>query len=109
MHADGYNNKDLMDRPIQSTVNAILKERGTNYGEFTNHAMLSQKLKEAFHTHVVNIGQPESFTDSMIEAMDMIFHKIARIANGDPLYVDSWQDIAGYAQLIVDELSKDKK
>ena len=109
MHDDGYNNKDLMDRPTQSTVNAILKERGNNYGEFRDHAMLSQKLKEAFHIHVVDIGQPESFTDSMVEAMDMIFHKIARIANGDPLYVDSWQDIAGYAQLIVDELSKDKE
>jgi hypothetical protein len=109
MHDDGYNNKDLMNRPIQSTVDTILRERGTNYGEFTNHAVLSQKLKEAFHTHVANTGHPEAFIDSMVEAIDMIFHKIARIANGDPLYVDSWQDIAGYAQLIVDELSKKYK
>jgi len=35
------------------------------------------------------------------EALEMIQHKIARILNGDPNYADSWQDIAGYAQLIV--------
>ena len=38
------------------------------------------------------------------EALDMILHKIARIANGDPNYADSWIDIAGYAKLISDRL-----
>ena len=36
----------------------------------------------------------------------MIFHKLARIANGDPTYIDSWTDIAGYAQLVVDDLNE---
>ena len=39
-----------------------------------------------------------------IEALDMIFHKIGRIINGDPDYVDSWVDIAGYAKLVADRL-----
>jgi hypothetical protein len=34
------------------------------------------------------------------EALDMIQHKIGRILNGDPDYVDNWDDIAGYSQLI---------
>jgi hypothetical protein len=34
----------------------------------------------------------------------MIAHKIGRIVNGDPDHVDSWVDIAGYAQLVADEL-----
>ena len=32
----------------------------------------------------------------------MILHKLARILNGDPNYVDSWHDIAGYAILVED-------
>jgi hypothetical protein len=36
----------------------------------------------------------------------MIFHKIARILNGNPDYVDNWIDIAGYAKLVADDLEK---
>lgn len=36
----------------------------------------------------------------------MIAGKIARIINGDPNYVDSWHDIAGYATLIEQELKE---
>lgn len=39
----------------------------------------------------------------------MIFHKIARILNGDPNYADSWVDIAGYAKLVADELEGNAK
>ena len=39
----------------------------------------------------------------------MIAHKIGRILNGDPNYLDSWIDIVGYAQLIVDRLHKDQQ
>jgi len=42
----------------------------------------------------------------MREALEMILHKIARILNGNPNYADSWQDIAGYAQLIVKRLNE---
>ena len=35
----------------------------------------------------------------------MIAHKLGRIVNGDPNYADSWDDIAGYAKLVSDELS----
>jgi hypothetical protein len=34
----------------------------------------------------------------------MILHKLARIVNGDANYIDSWRDIVGYSQLVVDEL-----
>jgi len=86
--------------PVETT----LKQRGNRYGEFKNLAALSQELQDMFHTHVVNYGQPAEFTPVMTEAIEMIFHKIARIANGDPAYDDTWRDIAGYAQLVVDEL-----
>lgn len=86
------------------SVEATLKQRGNRYGEFHNHADLSQKLKSIFNGHVEAHGQPENFTNSMSESIEMIFHKLARTANGDPTYDDTWRDIAGYAQLIVDEL-----
>ena len=36
----------------------------------------------------------------------MICHKLSRIANGDPFYADSWHDIAGYSQLVVNILEE---
>jgi len=87
------------------SVEATLKQRGNRYGEFKNHAALSQELKDMFYTHVAAYGQATEFTPAMTEAIEMIFHKIARIANGDPTYDDTWRDIAGYAQLVVEELN----
>ena len=36
----------------------------------------------------------------------MIAHKMGRILNGDPSYIDSWTDIVGYAKLIETDLIK---
>jgi len=84
----------------ESTTDTLLNERGKRYGSFVNQANLSQQLKVLFDNHVVLHGQPELFTHEMSEAIEMIFHKLARIANGLPNYRDSWDDIAGYAQLV---------
>jgi hypothetical protein len=46
----------------------------------------------------------ESLRPDQKEALEMIQHKIARILNGDPDYVDSWTDIAGYSTLVADRL-----
>ena len=81
------------------TTNEILEERGSRYGEFKDFSQLSQSLK----SYTTNVDMD----DYMHEALDMIMHKIARICNGDPQYIDSWQDIAGYAELVVKELKKE--
>lgn len=95
---------------------SILNERGSRYGEFSSHAALTQELKDVFgkHVHLIHgfnsyAEYNEHFPHYMSEALDMIFHKIGRIGNGDPFYDDSWVDICGYAQLVVDELRKDMK
>jgi hypothetical protein len=36
----------------------------------------------------------------------MVFHKLARAANGDTLYADNYRDVAGFAQLIVENLQQ---
>ena len=100
--------KGINDAGESTDISVVdtLKQRGNRYGEFKNHATLSQEFKDIFHAHVVDYGQPAEFTPAMTEAIEMIFHKIARIANGDPTYDDNWRDIAGYAQLVVDELQQ---
>lgn len=83
-----------------SGVEDILQERGKRYGKFSGHAELTQALKNCFAEHA---ARWDDLTPSMRESLDMIFHKIGRIGNGDPFYEDSWIDIAGYAQLVVGE------
>lgn len=79
-----------------SDVDKTLEERGRTYGEFAKHAAISQRLKSAMHT-APNWGL---LRPDMQEALDMIQHKIARILNGDPAFVDNWHDITGYARLV---------
>lgn len=84
-------------------LNATLAERGSRYGDFMNHAEITQDLKEIIFNHLA-MRQKMMACDQM-EALDMICHKIGRIINGDPNFVDSWVDIAGYAQLVANRLS----
>lgn len=91
----------------EPSISYILDERGSRYGEFINHAALSQTLKNTImqhylQTHGGNEAQP--LPAYMVESISMICHKLARIANGDPTYSDSWIDIEGYARLVVEQL-----
>ena len=85
-----------------SEIDAILNERGSRYGNFLDHARITQKLKSVAHQFAGEQGK--TFDADQAEAIDMIFHKLGRILNGDPNYADSWIDIAGYAQLVADRL-----
>ena len=87
----------------QDDIAAVLAERGNRYGKFADHARISQTLKNIILERVaerVVLLEPDQE-----EAIAMICHKLARIANGDPDYADSWVDIAGYAKLVADRLN----
>lgn len=88
--------------PAADSVDSVLRQRGKLYGRFDGHAAVAQDIKNvirsALHTRAKTLAPDQQ------EALDMICHKIARIINGDPDYDDSWVDIAGYAQLVVDRL-----
>ena len=87
-----------------SEVTDVLKERGNRYGSYRRVAMVSQLLKDTIRqSHNVQCNSLEWY---QLESLDLICNKLARILNGDPNYRDSWVDIAGYAQLVVDELDK---
>jgi hypothetical protein len=83
-------------------IAATLTERGTRYGKFKDHAAVTQKLKAVIRQHMGE--RYESMEPDQIESIEMICHKLGRIANGDFNYNDSWVDIAGYAKLVSDRL-----
>ena len=80
-------------------VDAILNERGSNYGSFKDVAGFAQEMKNA-----IRMCNNSELDDDQIEALDMIASKIARIVNGNPNHLDSWIDIAGYATLVADRI-----
>lgn len=79
-----------------------LDERGAHYGDFTTHASIAQSLKNI----MTGTTGWSRLSPNQREALDMIQHKVARILNGDPNYADSWHDIAGYATLAEERVSK---
>ena len=89
---------------MTTDVDETLAERGSRYGKFKDHAEITQKLKNQIADFRFIHKKPPLSPDQQ-EALDMICHKIGRIVNGDPDYADSWQDVAGYAQLVADRLN----
>ncbi len=84
------------------TIAEMLEERGSRYGSFDSHAAITQQLKEVMHN---TRNWQCNLSYSQKECLEMIAHKIGRILNGDPHYADSWVDIVGYTQLVVNELA----
>lgn len=80
----------------------ILDERELTHGDFADTARLAQDLKAALHEGITNRKLP--FNTLKTEAMDMICTKLARIVFGNSNEPDHWRDIAGYAQLVVNDL-----
>lgn len=90
-----------------TAVDATLAERGKRYGTFKGHAEVSQAFKDLLAIALEKRGKLLDCDQQ--EALEMIFHKIARIVNGDHNYHDSWHDIAGYAKLVADRLETGKE
>lgn len=86
-------------------IDKTLEERGNRYGEFKRHALITQSFK--FVTEDFLKSENKVLSHAHKEALEMIFHKIGRILNGDPNYKDSWHDIAGYAKLAEDSCIED--
>ena len=86
-------------------IEEVLNERQTTYGSFTKNAETAQMLKYF-------VKQGDNYNDMSVvqrEALDMILHKIARIVNGDPNYIDNWIDLCGYSQLVIEEVKSYEK
>jgi hypothetical protein len=78
-------------------IENILAERQKTHGDFYDVAMTAQTLKDAMRR-----GKNwKILDDTQRETLEMIASKIGRILAGNPHEPDHFQDIAGYAQLIV--------
>lgn len=96
-------------------VEEILAQRGTRYGDFTNHAQIAQDLQDVLRGKLTtvnvydNLHAREGWSNlSRVQkqALTVICDKLARIISGDPNYDDNWIDIQGYAKLVQDRLPK---
>lgn len=93
---------------MSTDVDKVLAERGRRYGDFRDHAEVSQSLKEIVYSPKYRLST-ENLPAYLVEGLDMILHKIARVVTGDPLYEDNFVDIAGYAKLVADRLVQDNE
>ena len=89
---------------MTTNVNDMLAGRESRYGSFQGHAKIAQDLKAVMHER----SGWDNLAPDQKEALEMVQHKIARILNGDPNYIDNWVDIAGYSQLVVNRLEKEE-
>jgi len=85
-------------------IEEALLERKNMYGDFEDHARISQELKHLFEIQLEEKGK--KLPPYQKEAVDMVFHKLARVVNGDNYYIDSWRDIVGYMQRVVEILER---
>lgn len=83
-------------------IQATLTERGSRYGDFPSNSRIIQELKAVCRDSPN--WEEDKLLDLHKESIDLICVKLGRILNGDPNYADSWVDIAGYAQLVVNYL-----
>jgi len=82
------------------SIDTVLDERQKRYGDYDQHAETCQALKLNMFSH----PNYDYLPDTHKEALEMIQHKIARVLNGDPNYIDNWVDISGYATLVLREI-----
>lgn len=81
------------------SVTQIITKRGETYGEFEDNAAIAQSIKDA-----LRVRGWGGLSDDVRESLDLIATKMSRIVNGDPEYLDNWDDIAGYAQLVANRI-----
>lgn len=84
------------------TVEQALADRGGKYGAFRDNASLALWVFYEFKRYDEKSSCCLDDTSTM--ALLLIQHKLARLCCGDARHRDSWLDIAGYAQLVVEHL-----
>lgn len=87
------------------TIQKTLKERGSRYGEFADNAEISQMLKQTMRS----AKNWEMLTYAQQEALEMVQHKISRMLNGDPEYLDNVVDILGYTELMFNDMKGNQR
>lgn len=82
--------------------NPVLNEREKTHGDYKDTARIAQLLKCVIYTEDKRLGG--KLSQIQAESLDLICTKIARALSGDPDCKDTWDDIAGYANLVSERL-----
>lgn len=82
-------------------TNIILLERSKTHGDYAAQASLTQTFKWAMH----GSKNWQALDSSERESLEMIALKIGRILEGNSGHQDHWDDIAGYAKLISNQIA----
>lgn len=85
-------------------IDDTLNERAKTHGSYVEQSKVSQYFKQTLRA----CPQWGGLTLLQKESIEMIAAKLSRIVHGDPQEVDHWRDIAGYAQLAVKDMERDR-
>jgi len=96
-------NLSIESKPM-GDIQETLLERESTHGNYPVQAEFSQDFKEQLRAH----RNWESLSHAQRESLELICMKISRIMHGNPKEPDHWQDIAGYATLVVNDLEMNK-
>ena len=81
-------------------IETVLANREKTHGLYSEQAKLAQLLKRTLR----GTRNWEKMDFYQAQSMEAFCDKISRILNGDNDEPDHWQDISGYASLVVREL-----
>ena len=87
---------------IQNEIDRVIVEREATHGDFATYARIVQRLKNVVR-YEPEFAMLEPYQR---EAIEHIFGKIGRIMAGNSKYTEHWLDIAGYATLVKDRLTR---
>lgn len=90
---------------MSTELEQTIAQRRGRYGPLIESGEVAMKLED----YLRSLPGWERLAYDQREALAMVMHKISRIMCGDPDYDDSWIDIAGYAQNVVNRLREAQK
>ncbi len=94
--------QDDVPEEIKDLVQGILDERGEQYGDYNEMCQVIWGLKKEIHPYALKRGM----SPFVAEALDLICTKIGRLCTGNAQHIDTWQDIIGYATLVVRQINR---
>ena len=84
---------------MSNITDQILTERHATHGDFKDNARIAQRLRKAIAHNTAHLS------DVQAEAINAILGKLARVCAGNGAFLDHWQDIIGYSQLVINDIN----
>lgn len=95
--SERYSGIDACSDKIPSHAEELLTTRATTHGSFAHNSRIGQHLRDFFRAQpgwaVANVRTRE--------VLDYVAGKLSRILSGQPDEPQHWEDIAGYATLVI--------